>query len=157
PGLLDDLASHQFDLIRYVLRTEVASVSCRSLDRSDLEYTAQLENGITATGRVAFRPGKRTEEWIAFGNYRLDLRSDRMAPAGGVVRVGLDVFDAAVRWSRGCQLTILETYERQLADFASCISERRDPRATLADEIAAVRCVDAASRSASRRGAEVIL
>ena len=157
PGPLDDLASHQFDLIRYVLRTEVAAVSCRSLGRCDLEYSARLENGITATGRVAFRPGKRAEEWIVFGNYRLDLRSDRMAPAGGVIRVGLDVFDAAVRRTCRCRLTILDSYERQLADFASCISERRDPRATLADGIAAVRCVDAASRSAARGGAEVML
>jgi predicted dehydrogenase len=156
-GPLDDLASHQFDLIRYVLRTEVASVACRLLGRCDLEYNARLKNGITAKGRVAFRPGKPAEEWIAFGNYRLDLRSDRVAPASGVVRLGLDVFDAAIRLARRRRLTILESYERQLADFASCISERRDPRATLADGIAAVRCVDAANRSAARRGTEVIL
>lgn len=156
-GPLDDLASHQFDLIRYVFRTEITSVACRLLGRCDLEYVARLENGVTAKGRVAFRPGKRTEEWIMFGNYRLDLRSDRMAPASGVVRLGLDVFDAAVRQIRRHRLTILESYERQLADFASCIRERRDPRATLADGIAAVRCVDAASRSAAQQGAEVIL
>jgi myo-inositol 2-dehydrogenase / D-chiro-inositol 1-dehydrogenase len=156
-GPLDDLASHQFDLIRYVLRTEVASVACRLLGRCDLEYSARLENGITAKGRVAFRPGKLAEEWIAFGNYRLDLRSDRLAPASGVVRLGLDFFDAAIRLARRRRLTILESYGHQLADFASCISERRDPRATLADGIAAVRCVDAASRSAARRGTEVSL
>ena len=73
------------------------------------------------------------------------------------LNLGVDFVIATDHGSTDGTTEILESYERQLADFASCISERRDPRATLADGIAAVRCVDAASRSAARGGAEVIL
>ncbi len=153
--LLTDLAPHQFDLLRYLMQQEVASVAARWVDPDSLEFTLQFETGARAQGRAAFRTGGRADEWISLGGWWIDLRSDRYQPRRGMIRSGLDTFDAVVRRTVGRRLSILDSYRLQLADFAACVTDHRTPRATLADGIAAVRCVEAARRSAALAGTRI--
>jgi len=155
PDALGDLAPHQFDLLRYLFGREVASVAARWVDEQCLEFTAEMEDGVEARARVLSRPGCRVRETVSLGAYRIDLRSDRCRPGQGMIRLALDGLDAVGRRVTGHPLSILESHDLQLAAFADCVMNRRMPRASLADGIAAVRCIDAARRSAALGGLRV--
>ena len=154
---LGDLAPHQFDLLRYVFRRDVVAVAARWVDEYCLEFTADLEGGLDAKARVVSRSGSEVRETVSLGAYRIDLRSDRCQPAAGLSRRGLDTLDAVVRRATGRRLSILESFDLQLADFVDCVRDRRAPRASLADGIAAVHCVEAARRSAALGGSRIHL
>ena len=122
---------------------------------NDLVHALAQSSRSPARGRVLLRPGCRVRQPVSLGAYRIDLRSDRCRPGRGMVRLALDGLDAVGRRTRGRPLSILESHDLQLADFADCVMNRRMPRASLADGIAAVRCIAAARRSAALGGLRV--
>jgi predicted dehydrogenase len=167
-GLIDDLASHQLDLVPWLLNRPVEAVSARYLRREPgatvVEIALRLADGLEARCRAGH--GARQAEHLA-----VDL-GDRMllAAAGGLVSVPLGFGASARRWlalratgdalrrraARQPKATV-ETIRRQHGEWAAAILG--EPTAGVAaDGPAGARCVvltEAARHSLAGGGAWV--
>jgi len=168
-GLIDDLASHQLDLVPWLLRRPVEAVCARYLRRevgtSVVEIELRLSGGVEARCRAGH--GTRQLERIA-----VDL-GDRLlvAAPGGLLAtsrallplVGRRLAASAAadalrrRLARRPKATV-ETIRLQHADWAAAVRGAKAPIGAAADGLAGARCValtDAARHSLAGGGAWV--
>lgn len=172
---LDDLASHQVDLLRFLFRDEISVVSAHQEGEGAVRLTARLRGGVTAEARAAHASGysERVSVSLAGGDYAFTAGSYRLAPAAGSVRSILDVADRVVRSTLRRANPLRRSFDQQLAAFLSRVSGVRgssegplaavggdrdgggDVLPGLRDGIAALRAIDAARRSLAAGGREM--
>ncbi len=154
-GSVNNIAVHAYDLLRYLLGSEVTEV----MAMFDTGRTGQLET--LALALLRFENGT-----MAYVNanqktphYQADI--DIYGTAGRIVgdhltRPGLDG-ELRVLTERGETVTPYSTadaYRRAVADFADAVLHERDPRASGLDGLRSVQLTEAIARSA-REGALV--
>jgi len=156
---LDDLGTHQLDLLRYLFDREIVAVAARRTAPLEIRMTVRLEGGVSATCLAG--QSNRSQEHVAVTcggtRYRIRTGSERVAPDGGVVRRALDLSDSVRRRLTRGRSGMRRSFERQLRGFVECVRSGAAPRASVADGIAALRAVEAARASAAAGGAEVSL
>ena len=154
--LLDDLGSHAFDLLRFVLDTEITSVAARTTGERSMEMWVRLEGRGAAHVVVAHEgPHRETMSVEGPGEFEVRLGSERVGPKAGALRDPLDRLDRVRHRLTRRRSWIERSYEEQLRVFARGVRERREPEPGLEDGIAAIRAVEAARRSRECRGGEV--
>jgi myo-inositol 2-dehydrogenase / D-chiro-inositol 1-dehydrogenase len=166
-GVLFELATHHFDLWRWLLGREVEEVSARSrdADSEDIVATvsARLAGGILATGQFAESTYPVNELEVLGGTGRLklslyDFDGLQFVPltvtpgslSARVKRLGQTVLSlpAGLR-SAVSGGAYLETFVEEWRRFAASVRDRVDPAASLEDGRAAALVSIAAARSAS--------
>jgi myo-inositol 2-dehydrogenase/D-chiro-inositol 1-dehydrogenase len=156
--LLDDLATHQLDLLRFVFAQEIEAVSVISGDTNEISMRVRLMDCTTAVCRVAH--DGHPAEWmrVTTGNgrsYRIDAKSNRATPASGLARAGLDLGGLVWRRLARQRSSLLRSFERQLRAFVLAVRNGTEPTPGIADGIAAVRAVAAARQSLTLGGVDV--
>lgn len=168
-GLIDDLASHQLDLVPWLLQRPVESVRARYLrrepDATVVEIDLRLPGGIEARCRAGH--GSRQAEHLVV---ELDDRV-LVAAAGGLVSAPHGAERLARRWlsARGAAEAVhrrltgrgkitLETIRHQHEEWASALRGQVSADAAAADGLAGARCLaltEAARHSLAAGGAWV--
>jgi predicted dehydrogenase len=155
--LLDDLGSHQFDLLRFLFNTEIHTVSAHHRSAHEIQAVVRLAGGASATCRLA-HAGIHEESLriVCDGRpYRAYDASERLTPADGPVRRGLDLGDTIWRRLRGGRGPLLGSFVRELDAFTAALRSGRQPVPGPGDGVAAARAVAAARESLGRGGLEV--
>jgi predicted dehydrogenase len=156
---LDDLGSHQLDLLRYIFNRELLAVSARWTDMHVIQMRVRLEDGVVAECLAA--QGDVTEESITIQcerqQYRVRLGSERIQPSTGLIRSVLDLSDTLRRRLRGRRSSLRSSFERQLVSFFEYVRTGATPHPGIADGIAVIRAVEAARQSAANGGLEVVI
>lgn len=153
---LEDLGPHQFDLLRYVFARDIAAISARWSDPRTIHMRVRLAGGIVAECSAA-HDGVSQESMTVqcrSGAYRMRVVSERLQPAFGPIRSGLDLADAVARRLSGNPSSMHRSFEQQLLSFCQFVRTGTPPQPGLADGIAVVRAVGAARRSADQDGRE---
>ncbi|MGV7224177.1 MAG: Gfo/Idh/MocA family protein [Nitrospinales bacterium] len=153
---LEDLGSHQFDLLRFIFKREILTISARWTRPDALHMRIKLTGGAVAECRISF--DSFSEEVLSFQTskrkYRIHAGSDRTTPTNSI-RPVLDLYDALIRKVRNRKISILTSYERQLRSFFDYVRSGIKPQPNLTDGIAAIRAVEAARKSAANDACEV--
>jgi predicted dehydrogenase len=154
---LDDLASHQLDLLRFLFDAEPRTLCAERTAPLAVRLDVRLGNDVDARCEAA--QGDVSRETIevrcAEGVYALRMGSERITPAAGPWRTALDIRDRVLGRLTRRRSSMRRSYERQFERFAAMIRDDRRPEAGLTDGLAALRAVEAARRSAARNGEEV--
>jgi myo-inositol 2-dehydrogenase/D-chiro-inositol 1-dehydrogenase len=152
--LLDDLGSHQFDLLRFLFGAEIETVSATRVAPHEIRMVAQLADGTAARCRLAH--AGISEESVRVtttgGRYRIHATSGRVTPADGPARVGLDLSARIWRRATGARNPLLCSFERELRAFVAAVREGIEPRPGAADGVVAARAVTAARESLAHGG-----
>jgi predicted dehydrogenase len=156
--VLDDLGSHQLDLLRYIYGHEISTISAHWTNRQEIRLKVKLSGGGTASCVAAY--SKRAHEESVTVNcghkkYRIYAGSDRTQPASGIIRLLLDRSDASICNLRNQKLSFEDSYRLQLISFINCVRNGSKPQSSIADGIAAIHAVEAARQSATAQGKEV--
>jgi predicted dehydrogenase len=156
---LDDLGTHQLDLLRYLFDREIVSVAARRTAPLEIRMTVRLEGGVSASCLAGQTDRSQEQISVTCGGtrYRIRTGSERVAPEGGGVRRALDLADGMRRRLTRGRSGMRRSFERQLRGFVECVRSGSAPRASVADGIAVLRAVEAARASALADGAEVTL
>jgi predicted dehydrogenase len=156
---LDDLGSHQLDLLRYVLNREIQAISARWTNNDAIRMQVRLSGGGTADCLAAHSDAFEESMTIglAQGRYRIRTDSDRMQPASGRIRFLLDFADTIRRRLFRGRLSFDDSYRRELVSFFDCVRTGKTPQPSFQDGIAAIRAAEAARRSAVGGGKEVLI
>lgn len=162
--VLLDLATHHFDVWRWLLGVDVVEVTAMSHDAGSFDasasVTAKLSSGATATVHVAARAaplnqldifGERARIRVSLYDFAgLEVAPLTRAPgsltsrARAIVRKLVNL-PAGVRALRGGEYT--QAYVREWRHFADCVLRGAPAAATLDDGRAAVRIALAAAES----------
>lgn len=156
--LLDDLGSHQLDLLRYINDCEVSAISARWVNGQEIRMKVKLSGGDSANSLAAYGKGAHEESVTVHcgqKKYRIHAGSNRMQPASGMLRFLLDRSDAVIRNLRNQQSSFEDSYRLQLTNFVSCVRAGLKPQPGISDGIAAIRAVEAARQSSAAHGREV--
>lgn len=155
-GALEDLASHQFDLLRHLFATEIATVAARRAGETGFEMTVELASGHLARLQTAHAKSARESVRVSFDHRVLEARmgSMRIAAPGGARRL-LDLTDRIARVLRREPSSLTHSFVRQVESFAHGIRSGEPVAPDLADGVAAAIAVDAARRSLEQGGAAV--
>jgi predicted dehydrogenase len=152
---LEDLVSHQLDLLRHLFRREIETVRAEPGADHRAVVAVRLGGGVRAECRASQRARYREEISVSRGEARWLLRSgsDRIAPAG-TVRAALDAADR-VRSRLGRRVPALSrSFDAQLRAFCAAVRTGAPPVPGLDDGLAVLRAVEAARRSAAAGGVE---
>jgi len=157
PDLLDDLATHQLDLLRFLLGHEIGSVAARRIGGRDVRMEVSLSDGSVATCRVSHDGSPEESVRVAAEPLSawIYAKSDRMVPPGGATRFALDLGGRAWRRLAGRPSSLLRSFEYELRGFIATIRERTEPNPGVQDAIAVARAVAAARRSLATGGLPV--
>jgi predicted dehydrogenase len=152
PDLLDDLATHQLDLLRFLLSEEIESVSASRTATGEIRLEVRLTNGSAAICRVAHHGPSQDSVRVAAGSQRawIHAKSDRMAPADGTLRVALDFGGRAWRRLTGRPSSLLRSFEHELRGFVAMVQKGTEPNPGTGDAVSAARAVAAARNSLAR-------
>lgn len=168
-GLIDDLASHQLDLVPWLLRRPVEAVCARYLRRepgtSVVEIGLRLGGGLEARCRAGHGTLQLERVAVDLGDQLLVAApgglvatSRALAPlAGRRLAAGAAADAMRRRLTRRPKATV-ETIRRQHADWAAAVRGAKPPIGAAADGLAGARCValtDAARHSLAGGGAWV--
>ena len=162
-GVLLDLASHHFDLLRWMLGAEAVSVKARTWSEATAQDTAAVwlsfDSGVEAHGYFSFHSG--VADHLEFFGDSGRIRVDRHATAPelwlsrrlgyGVrrSRVSMPVVDQLGRIRRWMRPAEDPSYFRALRAFVARIRGATDDAATLGDGARSLDLVLAAEVSAS--------
>jgi len=154
-GALEDLASHQFDLLRHLFRSEIATVAARSTSATEFEMTVELASGHVARLRTGHVKSSRESIRVSFGRQVFEARmgSMRIAPVSGGARRLMDLADRVARALRREPSSLTHSYRQQVEAFVRGIRTGEPVSPNVADGVAAAAAVDAAERSLRRGGA----
>ena len=149
--MLEDIASHQLDLIPWMLRLPVEGVRARYERRdalgSIMDIGLRFAGGVEARCRAGHLPASRERLVVVLDDHQLvattsSLASSRGAPVGLVTRyLGIRAFatSAAARIARRPSQT-QETFGRQLAAWAEALRTGKGVEG-VADGRKGARCV----------------
>ena len=156
---LDDLASHQLDLIQYLFESPVRVVSARWLNPCTVQLNLKLHGGIEATCFAA-QTDVSTESITIRSEYHqyrvhISMGSERIKPAHGLVRSVLDFGGALNRRIQRRPSALRLSFKKQLQYFLDCVRTRSQPEPSLEAGIRVICAIEAARKSAARGGAEV--
>ena len=168
-GLIDDLASHQLDLIPWLLQRPVEAVCARYLRRepgaTEVEIELRLANGLEARCRAGHGSRQLERIVVDIGDRMLVAESGGMlatsrllAPLAGRRLAARSRVEAVQRRLAGLPKATVDTIRRQHADWAAAIRGTPPPVGAAADGLAGARCValtDAARHSLATGGAWV--
>ena len=158
---LDDLASHQLDLIQYLFESPVQAVSARWIDSCTVRLNLKLHGGIKATCFAAQTDVSTESITIRSQHHqyrvRIAMGSERIKPAHGVVRSVLDFGGALNRRIRRRPSALRLSFAKQLKYFLDCVRTRGQPEPSLEAGVAVIRAIEAARKSAARGGTEVYI
>jgi myo-inositol 2-dehydrogenase / D-chiro-inositol 1-dehydrogenase len=147
-GVLLDLASHHFDLLRHLLGAEVTAVSARIWDeRSEAdccEAELVFENGVQAQCSFSFCGQERDSLELIGANGRMAI--DRYAPLRYPISPLPEFVSYQLERRRSPWKEV--SYRRSLQAWTEAIRGRRQPAVTLNDGLHALRIVLAAEQSA---------
>lgn len=164
-GVLLDLASHQVDLVRWLLADEVASVGAEIESDVSEDDTARLElrtaAGVAVAGFFSYRAARcdvlriiGTTGTIELDRYASALRLSLTRADAGDVRSRRD----PPRWHprlwqlhRRLRPAYEPSYERLLAAFVAALHGQAVPLPTLADGLRSLEVVAAAEDAARAR------
>jgi predicted dehydrogenase len=154
-GALEDLASHQFDLLRHLFGCEIATVAARSTSATEFEMTVELASGHVARLRAGHVGASRESIRVGFGRRVFEARmgSMRIAPASGGARRLLDLADRVARALRREPSSLTHSFRLQIETFARGIRTGEPVAPNVADGVAAAAAVAAAQRSLRQGGA----
>ncbi len=154
-GALEDLASHQFDLLRHLFGCEIATVAARSTSATEFEMTVELASGHVARLRAGHVGASRESIRVGFGRRAFEARmgSMRIAPASGGARRLLDLADRVARALRREPSSLTHSFRLQIETFARGIRTGEPVSPNVADGVAAAAAVAAAQRSLRQGGA----
>ncbi len=168
-GLIDDLASHQLDLVPWLLRRPVEAVCARYLRRepgtSVVEIGLRLGGGLEARCRAGHGTRQLERVTVDLGDQLLVATpggllatSRALAPLAGRRLAASAAADAMRRRLTRRPKATVETIRRQHADWAAAVRGGKPPIGAAADGLAGARCValtDAARHSLAGGGAWV--
>lgn len=168
-GLLDDLASHQLDLIPWLLQRSVEAVCARYLRRepggTEVEIGLRFAGGLEACCRAGHGTRQLERIVVDVGDRLLVAETGGMlvtsrllAPLAGRRLAAKSRVDAVRRRLAGIPKATVDTIRRQHADWAAGVRGTPLPIGAAADGAAGARCValtDAARHSLAGGGAWV--
>lgn len=156
---IDDLGSHQFDLLRYLLDCDILALNARRIDAKSVTMQIRLEGDILADCSVAYANKSQESITVRCGQrrYLISLGSERLKPAGGFIRHIFDLSEKGLRRLRGLQSSLSLSYDKQLISFANFIHTETIKKPSIAEGIAAIRAAQAAKRSIENGSVEVSL
>jgi predicted dehydrogenase len=151
---LDDLSTHQLDLLRFLVGCEIARVEAVEHAPGEFQLSVDMEDGTTATCSAAYRSPSIELIEVAVGRktYLIRVGSERLWPAAGAARRGLDVLDLVQRKLRRGRGGLTMSYTHQLRLFASLVQGESLSYPGIADGLVVVRAIDAARRSLASGG-----
>lgn len=166
-GVLEDVASHQIDLVPWLLRAPIRSVRvCRWERRPDgeeiLGYELELQNGLRASCTAGHGPGHHERVWVERGGIALAAHAYGMLPLPRPLAPAFEPLARlqAVTHLARCRLTgrantTVASFERQLDAFADAVCGRPqgDSLADGASGLACQRALEACRRSRAADGA----
>jgi myo-inositol 2-dehydrogenase/D-chiro-inositol 1-dehydrogenase len=154
---LDDLAVHHFDLLRYLLDREIATVRAHRDAAREISLELTFHGGGSASCRAGF--GGRSEERLAIGTkgrrYAIRAGSERHWPSEGPIRRTMDLADTVGRRLLGRRGGLTRSYERQMVAFVAAVRGNAPASPGTTDGIAALQATKAARLSLEHGGAEV--
>lgn len=161
-GTLLDLASHHFDLVRWMLGEEAVSVHARTWSEATAQDTAQvwisLASGVKVQGHFSFRSG--VADQLEFFGDAGRIRVDRHATVPEVwvtrrlgygvrrARVSMPVADRLAQIRRWRHPSEDPSYFHALRGFVARVRGAANDSATVADGLRALALVLAAEASA---------
>jgi predicted dehydrogenase len=153
---LEDLVSHQLDLLRHLFGGEIQSIRATPGDAGRASVSVRLEGGVEAECRASQQARYREVVLVRRGGSRWVARdgSDRIAPAGGPVRAALDAADRVRRRLGRRTPALARSFDLQLLAFADFVRRGVRPEPGIEDGLAVLRAVEAARRSAAGGGVE---
>jgi predicted dehydrogenase len=151
--LLEDLASHQFDLLMHLFEQRISWIRAAEDGFGGLQIGLEMGGSVRANCRISYATPSREEiEMSANGrSFRLTSRSERIEPSNGGIRESLDLLDRFLRAARRKKSSLKASYRVQLLRFAEAIRSRQKPEAGLEQGAAVVRAVEAARQSLKTR------
>ena len=149
PDLLDDLSTHQLDLLRFVLGEEIESVCAHKASMGEIRMDVQLTHGSSATCRVAHAgfPEESVRVWCGSQRAWIHAKSNRTAPADGTLRTALDWGERVWRRINGGRSSLLRSFEEELRAFVGVVRNGGQASPGTGDALAAARAVGAARQS----------
>ncbi len=168
-GLIDDLASHQLDLVPWLLQRPVDAVRARYLRREPGATVVEIElrfadgtearcragHGTLQLERITVNLGDRV---LVASSGGLLTTSPRLAPLVGRRLAAKAMADAVRRRISRLPKATVDTIRRQHADWAAAVHGAELPLGSAADGVAGAHCValtDAARHSLAGGGAWV--
>lgn len=157
PDLLDDLGTHQLDLLRFLFGGEIEAVSARPAGGREIKLTARLTGGTKAQCRLAHAGVSEESVRVTAGGrrYRIHAKSSRLTPADGPTRLALDLAARVWRRANGERSPMLRSFERELRAFVAAVRGGIEPSPGVADGVSAARAIAAARESLAQGGVEV--
>lgn len=159
PDLIDDLATHQVDLLRFVFGREILSVSANRGGPREITMEIRLRDDTTAYCCVAHHGQSQESVRVTAGAgaWWIHSRSDRVAPAGGTLRTALDSTGRAWRRLTGHRSAMRCSFEEELRAFVQAVRTRSMPNPGASDGVIAARAVAAVRTSLEQAGEAVML
>jgi predicted dehydrogenase len=154
---LDDLGSHQLDLLRFICRRDIESVRATQPSPAEFHLSVRLVDGRTASCRAAYRERSAEAIEVVWKGTRMSARvgSERISPGSGPVRRALDLSDTARRRIRRQKGGLTRSYKKQLTAFADCVRGGTPASPSLEDGLEVLRAIGAARASLRSGGASV--
>ena len=156
---LDDLSSHQLDLLRYIFDRDILAISAQWSGAHKIRMRVRLVGGVIAQCTAAHGDLSQESITLQCGSalYQMRLGSERVQPMGNALRYMLDLSDALKRRIGRQQSSLRRSYERQLFTFLHYVRTGECPKPGIGDGIACLRAVEAARKSGSGDGQEVVI
>lgn len=156
---LDDLGTHQLDLLRFLFDCEIDTVRATQPGPEEFHLRVRLVDGTTATCLAAYHDRSREVIQVSVGPERSCLRagSERIRPASGGIRRALDIGDTVYRRMLRRRGGLSRSYAAQLISFAACVRDRTPASPCLHDGLAVLRAIAAARASLVAGGADVTI
>ena len=156
---LDDLGTHQLDLLRFLFDCEIETVRATQPAPTEFQLNVRLVDGTSATCIAAYRDRSMEVIHVATGPEQSCVRtgSERIWPASGGIRRVLDIGDTVHRRMLRRRGGLSCSYAEQLTSFVACVRGRTPASPCLRDGLAVLRAIEAARASLVSGGADVTL
>lgn len=155
---LNDLGPHVFDLVRFVFKKEILSISARSFDVNNLEVKIKMPGDSLVHCVIAHsdKTLKSIKITAGSGKYFITAGSERIHPEFGIKGKFIDLSDKFKRKLMRRSSPVKRSFELQLENFFRCIKSGIHSLPDINDGISAILAVIAARESITK-GKEIFL